>query len=50
MDILFCIVSIILTIGYVMREKEHKQELNDSYEKGYLAGLNENVVKMSSED
>lgn len=49
MDILFCIVSLILVIGYWVREQEHEQELKDSYEKGYKKGLYENVVKFSKD-
>lgn len=49
MDILFIVVSLILAICYWMREQEHKQELQDSYEKGYKKGLYENVVKFSED-
>lgn len=50
MDIVMCIFSVAIVACYMAREKEHEQELKDSYEEGYKAGLYENVVKMSSED
>ena len=50
MDIVLCIGCLAIISAYFLREHEYQQELKDSYEEGYKAGLNENVIKMSSED
>lgn len=53
-EIMLCIGCLTMVCAYLVRENEHKEELEQyyqkGYEKGYGKGLYENVIKMSSED
>ena len=44
------VTSLILAVGYIIRENQIERELKAAYEKGYNDGLYTNVVRVSEED